>query len=189
MKKVAYDDYYKEENYFGNPYPGLLAFFDHHEPKGIVLDLGCGQGRDSLAIGELGYRVIGIDHSAVGISQLNEEAKKRNIAVEGVVDDAYQFPITEDIDIVLLDSMLHFYKNDLQKETFFVEKILTEIKKDGIFVNCILKGDTRESILKEIVNESEYEWEIVTDGYTEYKEAQAEFHLLAVKKGNKKTVS
>lgn len=189
MKKVVYDDYYKEENYFGNPYPGLLDFFDKHEPKGVVLDLGCGQGRDSLAIGKLGYKVIGVDHSAVGISQLNEEAKKRQIAVEGIVDNVYDFSITQDSDVVLLDSMLHFYKSDLEKETKFVEKILTEIKKDGIFVNCILKGDTRESILKNIINDSAYEWEIVMDSYTEYKEANAEFHLLAIKKGNKKTIS
>ena len=189
MKKVAYDDYYKEQNYFGNPYPGLLDFFDRYEPKGVALDLGCGQGRDSLALGKLGYKVIGIDHSAVGISQLNEEAKKQDLPVEGIVDNVYDFPIIKNIDIVLLDSMLHFYKNDLKKETRFVEKILTEIKKGGIFANCILKGDARENILKKIIEESTYGWEILTDSYTEYKEATAEFHLLVIKKGNKKIVS
>lgn len=186
MKKVAYDDYYKEQNYFGNPYPGLLDFFDHYEPKGVILDLGCGQGRDSLALGKLGYNVIGIDHSHVGISQLNEEAKKRGIPVEGIVGNVYDFSITKDIDVVLLDSMLHFYKNDLEKETYFVGRILNEIKKGSIFVNCILKGDTRESILKKIIDDSAYEWELLTDSYTEYKEANADFHLLAIKKGNKK---
>lgn len=183
MKKVAYDDYYQELNYFGNPYPGLIDFFTNYKPKGFVLDLGCGQGRDSLFIGELGYKVIGVDHSTVGINQLNEEAKKRNINVEGIVDNVYDFPISKDIDIVLLDSMLHFYKNDLHKETEFVNNILIQLKEGGVFVNCILKGDASEKTLKKIINESPYEWETLTDIYTEYREANAEFHLLAIKKG------
>ncbi|WP_079478988.1 class I SAM-dependent methyltransferase [Halobacillus salinus] len=183
MKRVAYDDYYQEPDYFGNPYPSLIDFFTNYESRGTVLDLGCGQGRDSLFIGELGYKVIGIDHSTVGINQLNEEANKRNIDVDGMVGNVYDFPITKDIDIVLLDSMLHFYKNDVQKETEFVNKILTELKEGGVFVNCILKGEARENILKKIINESPYEWGTLTDRYTEYKEANAEFHLLAIKKG------
>lgn len=108
MKKVAYDDYYKELNYFGNPYPGLIEFFLNYEPKGTVLDLGCGQGRDSLSLGELGYKVLGVDHSTVGINQLNHEAQKRNIDVEGIVGNVYDFPISKDVNVVLLDSMLHF---------------------------------------------------------------------------------
>lgn len=50
-------------------------------------------------------------------------------------------------------------------------------------MNCILKGDTREKTLKTIIKESPYEWEILNDVYTEYSEGNAEFHLLAVKKG------
>jgi len=183
MKKVAYDDHYKAQNYFGNPYPGLLEFFTNYQPKGVVLDLGCGQGRDALALGELGYKVIGIDHSSVGINQLNKEAGKRKIEVEGIVGNVYDYRISKDVDFVLLDSMLHFYKSDLIKEIEFVNKILTELKTDGVFVNCILKGDAREKTLKTIIKESPYEWEILTDVYTEYSEANAEFHLLAVKKG------
>lgn len=182
MKKVAYDGYYEEENYFGNPYPGLVAFFANYEARVTILDLGCGQGRDALALGELGYKVIGVDHSNVGIEQLNQHANNRELPVEGLVGNVYDYPISAEIDVVLLDSMLHFYKNDLFKETQFVEKILTELKDGGIFVNCILKGQQREDTLKKIIEESPFEWEILMDDYTEYKEANAEFHLLAVKK-------
>jgi len=183
MKKVAYDDYYTEKNYFGNPYPGLVDFFKHYQPKGIVLDLGCGQGRDTVVLGELGYKVIGIDHSIVGIKQLNNEAEERNLDVEGIVGDVHDYRIPKEIDIVLLDSMLHFYKRDLEKETAFVNDILTQLKENGLFVNCTLKGAKREKILREIINRSPYEWDILTDVYTEYSEANAEYHLLAIKKG------
>jgi len=117
-----------------------LNFFRNYEPKGTILDLGCGQGRDSLSLGELGYKVIGIDHSNVGINQLNQEAEKRNIDVQGRVGNVYDFPISKDFDFVLLDSMLHFYKNDLQKETEFVNKILIELSEGGVFCELYTEG-------------------------------------------------
>ena len=43
---LTYDKHYKAPNYFGEPYPELIQFFKEYEPKGHVLDLGCGQGRD-----------------------------------------------------------------------------------------------------------------------------------------------
>lgn len=184
MKQVAYDEYYEEANYFGNPYPGLIEFFATNKTRGTVLDLGCGQGRDALPLGTLGYKVLGVDHSRVGIEQLNQQATRKQLPVEGIVGDVYTYPISAEIDVVLLDSMLHFYKNDLAKETQFVTKILTELKVGGIFINCLLKGEQRENTLIQINQESPHDWEILIDGYTEYKEANAEFHLFAVRKKN-----
>ena len=80
--------------------------------------------------------------------------------------------------------MLHFYKNDLQKETEFVNKILTELKEGGVFVNCILKGDAREKTLKKIIKESPYEWETLTDVYMSTVKIMQNFTYLPLKKGN-----
>ncbi|WP_062323157.1 hypothetical protein [Halolactibacillus sp. JCM 19043] len=79
--------------------------------------------------------------------------------------------------------MLYFYKNALDKETAFVNEILTELREGGVVVNCILRGDSRERTLKKIIKDSPFEREILTDVYTEYSEANAEFHLRAIKKG------
>ena len=73
---VEYDKHYLVEDYFGKPYKEVVDFFKNHQPKGTVLDLGCGQGRDSLAIAKLGYCVTGVDHSKVGIDQMIHRAKK-----------------------------------------------------------------------------------------------------------------
>ena len=65
-----YDKYYKTEDLFGEPYPELIDFFKIYEPKGKLIDLGCGQGRDSISLAKLGYNVTGIDNSKVGIDQM-----------------------------------------------------------------------------------------------------------------------
>ncbi len=182
MAKQGYDKYYKEENYFGNPYPGLQNFFIDQKQKGSVLDLGCGQGRDALFLGGLGYRVKGIDTSAVGINQLNREALKEKIDVIGEVGDIYAYKGLENYDYILMDSMLHFYKNDIDKETKLVKKVASELKVGGIICIFMIKGKKRESHLKNIISELNIKWEVLCDGYTNYPEANAEYHMYILKK-------
>jgi 2-polyprenyl-3-methyl-5-hydroxy-6-metoxy-1,4-benzoquinol methylase len=52
---VAYDKYCQAENLFGAAYPELLDFFAEFPNKGKVLDLGCGQGPDSIPLARLGF--------------------------------------------------------------------------------------------------------------------------------------
>ena len=89
--KVSYDKYYQTENLFGAPYPELIAFFSEFPQKGTVLDLGCGQGRDAIALARLGYAVTGVDNSKVGIDQMNQIAKAENLNLAGQVLDIYAF--------------------------------------------------------------------------------------------------
>lgn len=183
MSKPIYDEYYKKQDYFGKPYKGFIDFFENYEPKGKVLDLGCGQGRDALALARSGYIVEGVDISKVGIDQMLQTAEEEGLDVKGEVGDIYSYPISNDVDIVLLDSMLHFYKNDLERETMLVKRILSELKTDGIFANFMLKGKKRETQLKTLVQQEQaHKWDILCDDYTHYPESDTEFHMYIVKK-------
>ena len=182
MKKVSYDKYYQEEQYFGNPYPGLVEFFKNFESRGHVLDLGCGQGRDSLFLAQLGYDVTGVDHSQVGINQMIASALEHGVDLKGVVADVYTYTIDATVDLVLLDSMVHFYQKDKVKETAFVTHILNGLKDKGIFVNLILKGDQRENVLKKIITSHADIWEVLHESYVAYPEADCLYHLLVVQK-------
>lgn len=177
-----YNRHYRKESYFGQPYPGLVDFFESYPERNVVLDLGCGQGRDALFLGGIGYRVVGVDISDVGIEQLNKAAKQEELQVEGVVADISSFDITNEYDIVLLDSMFHFYKNDVEKETRLLRRIMEEIKPGGLVCNFMQKGNEREEKLKSIIKESGVPFEILLDGYTDYPEFDAEFHMYIIRK-------
>lgn len=182
MAKIVYDDYYKEKEYFGKPYKGLIDFFNGYEPKGTVLDMGCGQGRDSIPIAKMGYDVIAVDHSKVGIDTLKKAAIKLSLNINALVKDVFNMTIEENVDIVLLDSMLHFYKNDIEKESAFVNKILRELRMGGVFINFIIKGKAREDTFKKLINQSEHEFEVLEEKYVDYPESASQYHMLAIRK-------
>ena len=134
---VSYDKYYQTENLFGDPYPELIEFLSDYPQRGKMLDLGCGQGRDSISLARLGFSVVGIDNSKVGIEQMNQIAKIENLNLRGKVDDIFEFDNFVEYDFVLLDSMFHFAKKDLNKETDFIKKILSKIKYGCLLIICI----------------------------------------------------
>jgi SAM-dependent methyltransferase len=182
MPKNAYDKYYLDKKYFGEPYPGLVEFFKNYEPKGRVLDLGCGQGRDALLLGRLGYEVVGIDSSSMGIVQMNQVALNEGLSVKGFVADMYSYKINDSHDMVLLDSIFHFYSRDQKKETAFLLLILAGLKSGGILCNFMQQGDKREKIFKKILKESDHAMEIIAEEYTDYPDYGGRIHMHIARK-------
>ena len=135
--KVTYDKYYLAENLFGEPYPELIEFFTEYTKKAKVLDLGCGQGRDAIALARLGYSVTGIDNSKVGVDQMNQIGQDENLNLVGQVDDIYTFDRFDEFDIILLDSMFHFAKKDKEKEVGLIKRIISDINNESLVVVCI----------------------------------------------------
>ena len=188
MAKIVYDDHYKKLEYFGAPYKGLTEFFENYTPKGRVLDLGCGQGRDAIPIARMGYEVIAVDHSKVGIEGLKHTALREGLKIETRVEDVYKFHIDLRVDMVLLDSMLHFYKNDCEKESAFVSKILRELKEGGVFINFLIKGKGREETFKKIIEQSEFDFQVIDEKYVDYPESGSKYHMLAIRKMASKSI-
>ena len=180
--KTSYDKYYKTQNYFGKPYTELMEYFKSYQPKCTVLDLGCGQGRDAIALGKLGFKVVGVDKSQVGLNQMLEKALENKLNVVGINADMYNFSISSEYDIVLLDSMLHFYKNDINREKNLVNSVLNEIKEGGLLCNCMQKGDKREKIYKSIIKDNIHEFKLEYETYMKYPDYKALYHLHIVRK-------
>ncbi len=158
-----YDKYYKTEDLFGEPYSELIDFFKQYEPKGKLIDLGCGQGRDSISLARLGYNVTGIDNSKVGIDQMISISEREGFKLTGLAGDVYAFDNYQDFDIVLLDSMFHFEKRDLKQETDLIDKIAKGINKNGLICICIQDTGKKVRILKDTIDNSGIDYEIVND--------------------------
>jgi len=87
------------------PWPDIKKFSEILSPGQLVLDLGCGNGRDIRFLEEKGLRVVGLDFS---IGQLASVQKRANDSPLLVMGDVVQLPFRGSIaDAVLLSAVLH----------------------------------------------------------------------------------
>lgn len=111
---VDYDKHYsKGRGQCGEPFAEFVAFFEKYDRSHArVLDLGCGQGRDSLLAARRGHEVVGVDVSEIGIAQMLEDAHAEGLDVTGIVCDVLDFRSQRRFDVVLLDRVLHLLLDD-----------------------------------------------------------------------------
>jgi len=85
------DAYARAAGLFGNdPEEVLVRCVDALDQRRPVLDVGCGQGRNSLWLAEKGFDVVALDPSEQATQQLAAAAANRGLAVDvrhGGVDD------------------------------------------------------------------------------------------------------
>lgn len=176
----VYDRNYRKEKYFGEPYKALKEFFSERSmmfKQGTLLDLGAGQGRDSLFAADLGFEVTAVDLSSVGLAKIREE----NSGIKTVQADIFEYEITN-FDYVLIDAVLFFYQKNIVKETKFINDICDSLPIGGIIVNCMVKSLRTERIFKEIMDQSIHKFKIIDECYTEYPEQESEFYFIALQK-------
>lgn len=165
--KRSFDLGYRQQDLFGKPYKELVDFFAKYPKRGKVLDLGCGQGRDSIILAKLGYDVTGVDISKVGINQMLQKAKKLNVKITGIVTDIFTFNPEGKYDIILMDSILHFYK-DKVKETNFLLRMIGYLKRYGLICIFVHRSKPGEKYLKDVLNRSGTKWDMLVDKYFDF---------------------
>lgn len=114
---VDYDQHYKNgPKQCGDAFPELLEYLNTTRKGATLLDLGCGQGRDSVLAARGGFDVVGVDLSEVGLDQLRKEVRREKLPLELVCDDVVSFRTRRRFDVVVLDRVLHLLLNDEERE-------------------------------------------------------------------------
>lgn len=123
------------DNYYTNPSPiwgkskidiELKKFLKLLDGKD-VLDLGIGEGNNSIPLAELGYNVTGIDYSEKAL----EICKKSSSNIRLIHDDIRNFNIeTNKYDLIMSRNVLHFlHKDDVLN---IINNIKFGLKKSGL---------------------------------------------------------
>jgi len=114
----------------------ILVHFLYLFPKGIVLDLGMGEGRNAVFLAERGFDVEGVDVSKTAVERCIQLARERNVVVNVRVGDLKDFEIPEEKYSLVMaaGASLNFLKkSEVEKVS---KKIARGVKKGGfVFIS------------------------------------------------------
>lgn len=108
--EAAYRD--DEASAWGPASDEVMALADRLPDSTLVLDVGCGDGRNALYLAERGFVVRAFDHSENAIDKLERAARARNLTVEAWLDDVASFVFDRPYGLVLAEGVLHFVDQD-----------------------------------------------------------------------------
>ena len=116
-----YDDKYKSDEFFWGKQPSSMAriflqMFPPHEGQ-TLLDIGCGEGRDSIFFARNGYQVRGFDFSKDGVNKSLAWAKELKLSINFFQADINNYRLEKSYDAVFASGALHYIPQHLRNET------------------------------------------------------------------------
>ena len=120
---------------------------------------------------------------------MNQIAQIEGLDLVGQVEDIYAFDRFHKFDIVLLDSMFHFAKNDREKEIGLIQRIISDLRSGSIAVICLPNTGNKVQILNQAIDfenkllrlvekEFTYRFEESETGHT----SETDFKMIVVQK-------
>tara|TARA_R110002051_G_scaffold50724_2_gene97870 strand:+ start:7087 stop:7545 length:459 start_codon:yes stop_codon:yes gene_type:complete len=127
----------------------------------LILDVGCGQGRDAVWLARAGHLVTGIDPSIVGVSQLQRIVAKQNLAIDAQVANMETYQATRLFDCVLFDRTLHMLP--VKDRIAGFARLLDRVGPAG----CVVVLDEAPN-LAELETEIPYGWDWIWGGKSDF---------------------
>lgn len=134
---------YKREDYlrsFGNPRfslkPKEKEILERYEIKeGKFLVLGCGGGRESIALARAGFEVVGVDFIKGMTDAARKNAKKENLKLTFKVQDMTRLSFPKySFDYVGLFSGTYCSIPTRQRRIEFLKQVKKSLKPNGLFI-------------------------------------------------------
>ncbi|MDR1300770.1 MAG: methyltransferase domain-containing protein [Candidatus Nomurabacteria bacterium] len=97
-----------------------------------ALDIGAGQGRDSLYLAKQGFQVTALDKLAAGLSQIKASDER----IETVAADMAQYEFEQKFDLIIAINVLHFLKKSEIESS--IGKIKQATARGGLVVVSVL---------------------------------------------------
>jgi len=166
----SYNKLYSEKKYSRGIKPNDLAIRSlEHIAEGEALDLGCGEGQDSIFLKQSGFNVTALDTSKVALDNLLVLARDHNVEVDVVHSDIKTFKFDKRYDFVLAEGSIHFLSDDQIKP--FIRTLQDNTNVNGVhsleFFNQKTSKNQVESMAKWGI--STIDTEVLVEYYKDWK--------------------
>ena len=111
-----------------HPFNKFLADSIKDKQPGKALDIGMGQGRNSLFLAAMGWQVTGFDISDVAVRQARVEAEKRGYKIDAQVADVDKFDYGRQRWDLVVGMYMHEYLSRNAR------KVVASLKPGGLLV-------------------------------------------------------
>jgi cyclopropane fatty-acyl-phospholipid synthase-like methyltransferase len=144
--QTAWDKLYAQREGKDHKFNKFLAEVVKDRAPGKALDIGMGQGRNSLFLAALGWDVTGFDISEIGVKQAQAEAQKRNLKINATVGDVDKFDYGKERYDLIVGMYMHEYLNRN------AAKVAAALKPGGLLVVEGIHSDIRKANLEGVKN-------------------------------------
>lgn len=128
-----FDEEYAENDFLWGVKPSYLAKqVSNYKNEGKILDIGAGEGKDSVFFAKKGFDVTSLETSKKAIRKLEKRAKKEGLNVKTVNQKIEDFNFEEYYEVLISMNVLHFLPNNSTKEV--IKKIKNNTSSDGLNV-------------------------------------------------------
>jgi len=127
-----WDERYSSEEYiYGKDPNEFLANAVGKIPKGRVLCVAEGEGRNAVFLAEHGYEVVAVDSSTVGLEKARKLAEERGVSIQTIVCDLAHF----DIEPESWDSVVSIFAHvPPQVRKALHKKIVNGLRSGGVLI-------------------------------------------------------
>ena len=106
-------------------------FLEARKITGKLLDLGCGNGRNTVFFEKKGFSSLGVDFAGSAIRIAKKYAKQKRSKARFIADDILNLNLTEKYDVVIDCGCLHHIRKSYWLR--YRSKLLTIIRENGYF--------------------------------------------------------
>ena len=112
--------------------------------KSVILDLGCGVGRDTFYLAENGFFVIGVDAAESGLTIASRLRKSKGKEIIFVKADGRNLPFPDaSFEGVYCFGLLHEFTRETKEND--IRRVMSEIyrvlESTGVLILAVLSGD------------------------------------------------
>ena len=120
-KKITiYEDEYRQEDYYWGLKPSHMCYRVMEIIPPVkplrLLDVGCGEGKDSVFFARNGYIVTAFDIADAGVEKTKRLAEKYNVNVNVFKANVLDFRLETEFDVIFSSGVFHYINQELRSE-------------------------------------------------------------------------